>query len=161
MSLMQRALACVFVLSLCLSSWAVPSYSADNMPSSAVFSMSSPHTFAQVKAKAVAFIQSKGLTLFAEYDHAQNAQDVKLTLAPTTVLVFGSPAVGTKLMQNFPGIGMELPLKILISQDAAGKVSLAYPNLAHAFAPYGIKKDNAILGKMQGLLEALAKNATQ
>ncbi len=117
--------------------------------------------FATVHAKAVNFIKSKNLTVFAEFDHAKNAKDVDLDLPPTTVIVFGSPAVGTKLMQQFPGMGMVLPLKILISQDTTGKVTLSYEDLATIFAPYGVKKDNPILLKMQGLLEALAKNATK
>ncbi len=117
--------------------------------------------FDTVKEKALQFITSKGLTVFAEYDHAKNAHGVKLELAPTTVIVFGSPMVGTKLMQSFPGIGMELPLKILITQKKDGRVYVSYENLAKVFAPYGVKGDNEILGKMQGLLKALAKNATQ
>ncbi len=127
----------------------------------AVQEMSSELPFATVKEKALNFIKSKNLTIFAEYDHAKNAQDVSLQLPPTTVIVFGSPMVGTKLMQAFPGIGMELPLKILIRQNAQGKVVLSYPNLAQSFAPYGVPSDNPIVGKMQGLLQALAKAATQ
>ncbi len=117
--------------------------------------------FATVKQKALTFIKDKKLTLFAEYDHAKNAQDVQLTLAPTTVLVFGSPLVGTKLMQNFPGIGMELPLKVLVSQNSEGKTVFTYPDLATVFAPYGVKKDHEVVQKMQKLLQALATFATK
>ncbi len=121
---------------------------------------SSSLDFMKVREKALAFIKDKGLTLFAEFDHAENAKGVNLPLEATTVLVFGSPQVGTKLMQEFPGIGVVLPLKILIMQQD-GKVTLSYENLAMLFEPYGVKKDNPILQKMQGLLKALAENATK
>ncbi len=138
-----------------------PSHAAPSEPPMVSYDVVSDLPFASVVDKAISFIQSKNLTLFATYDHAKNASDVKLELAPTTVLVFGSPLVGTKLMHAFPGIGMELPLKILISQNADGKTVVTYPNLAMTFAPYGVKADHEALGIMQGLLKALATNASK
>ncbi len=121
----------------------------------------SSQDFATVRQKALDFIKNKKLTLFAEFDHAENAQAVNMPLEATTVFIFGNPEVGTKLMQKFPGIGIALPLRILIMQGKDGKVSLKYENLAMTFAPFGVKADNPILQKMQGLLKALAENATK
>ncbi len=117
--------------------------------------------FKTVRQKILDFIAEKNLTVFAEFDHAKNAHEVDLELNPTTVIVFGSPLVGTKLMQNFFGIGMELPLRVQILQDDAGQIFVAYPNLTNVFAPYGIGADHEILGKMNGLLQGLAKTAIQ
>ncbi len=136
------------------------SFAAPSMQNG-MYEVPSDKDFATVQKNVVAFIQSKGLTLFAEFDHAKNARDVKLELKPTTVIVFGSPAVGTKLMQSFPGIGMDLPLKVLISVNKDNKVVVGYQDLATVFAPYGVAKDNPILQKMQGLLQALAQQSTK
>ncbi len=150
-------LAFLFVISIT----AMSSESLADARNKGIHVVSSNADFTTVYTKAVSFIKSKGLSIFAEFDHAKNAQDVQLNLAPTTVIVFGSPLVGTKLMQEFPGIGMDLPLKVLISQDKNGKVSVSYEDLATTFAPYGVQSDHNVLQKMQGLLQALAKNATQ
>ncbi len=79
-----------------------------------------------------------------------------LELLPTSVFIFGNPTVGTKLMQEFYGIGLDLPLKVMLIQNQNGKVDIMYPNLAHNFAAFGVAEDHPVAVKMQGLLKALA-----
>ncbi len=160
MKIVKFVFAFVFVSLITLAYMPVPAHAADASNNS-ILMYSSSNDFATVRQKALAFIKDKDLTLFAEFDHAENALGVKMPLEATTVLIFGNPKVGTKLMQEFPGIGIALPLSILIMQGEDGKVSLSYENLAMAFAPFGVKADNPILLKMQGLLKALAENATK
>ncbi len=156
-----KLIVCGAVLSIFFSI-AMPTQSyAATQGNAPLMLYSSDLDFATVRSKALEFIKSKGLTVFAEFDHAKNAKDVGLQLAPNTVIVFGSPQVGTKLMQEFTGIGMVLPLKILITQSKDGKIVVAYENLTTLFAPYGVKADNQILQKMSGLLKALATTATK
>ncbi len=160
MKLVKLALAFVFVSLFALAYTPIEAHAASNDASS-IHTYPSNQNFATVRQKALDFIKNKDLTLFAEFDHAENAQGVNMPLEATTVLIFGNPKVGTKLMQEFPGIGIVLPLGILIMQGEDGKVTLSYEDLATAFAPFGVKKDNPILLKMQGLLKALAETATK
>src|SRR6516162_7138013 len=51
---------------------------------------------------------------------------VGLTLLPTDLLVFGNAKGGTPLMQAVQTIGIDLPLKVLVWQDASGKTWLSY-----------------------------------
>ncbi len=71
-------------------------------------------------------IASHGLSLFAAVDHAKNAQEVGLSLRPTTVLIFGNAKGGTPLMQANQTAGIDLPLKALVWQDDAGKTWISY-----------------------------------
>jgi len=71
-------------------------------------------------------IKAKGMTVFARIDHAAGAAAVGLSLRPTELLIFGSAKAGTPLMQASQTIGIDLPLKALIFEDAAGKVWLSY-----------------------------------
>ncbi len=112
--------------------------------------------FDSTRKKLLDFLSAKDLQLFAEFDHAKNAKDVDLELLPTSVFIFGNPTVGTKLMQNFHGIGLDLPLKVMLVQQEGGKVDIMYPNLAHSFGAYGVPEDHPIAAKMQGLMKALA-----
>lgn len=70
--------------------------------------------------------EAAGLTIFAEIDHGRNASDVGLSLRPTRLLIFGHPKGGTALMQIGQTIGIDLPFKVLIWQDEAGKTWLGY-----------------------------------
>lgn len=117
--------------------------------------------FATVRNNIIKFLDEKKLVLFAEFNHGKNAKEVDLALLPTTVLVFGNPTVGTKLMQEFDGIGMDLPLKVLISQDKDNVVWVSYQNLPEVFAPYGVKANHPIVDKMQELIVGLANTTTK
>lgn len=71
-------------------------------------------------------VKSKGLTIFARIDHAAGAVAAGMQLRPTEVLIFGNARGGTPLMQANQMTGIDLPLKALVHEDAAGKVWLSY-----------------------------------
>jgi uncharacterized protein (DUF302 family) len=79
---------------------------------------------AEIKAKAKAKAKAKGMTVFARIDHAAGAEEAGLPLRPTELLIFGSAKAGTPLMQANQAAGIDLPLKALVLEDAAGKVWL-------------------------------------
>lgn len=103
-------------------------------------------------------IASHGLDLFAEIDHAQNAKDAALTLPPETVLVFGSGAAGTPLMQANQAVGIDLPLKALVWCDAAGKTWISYNDPVWIAKRFGLSaQPMQIAGKMREGLEAISR----
>jgi uncharacterized protein (DUF302 family) len=71
-------------------------------------------------------LQAKGVTLFALVDHSGEAEKVGLKMRPTRLLIFGSPKAGTPLMLAAPTSAIDLPLKILISEDSQGEVWVSY-----------------------------------
>lgn len=73
-----------------------------------------------------AIAKDKGMKIFARIDHAAGAASVGAELRPTMVLIFGNPKGGTPLMQCAQSMGVDLPLKALVWQDAAGQVWLGY-----------------------------------
>src|SRR5450631_4083061 len=73
-----------------------------------------------------AVVKAKGMTVFARIDHAAGATAVGLSLRPTEVLIFGNAKAGTPVMQSVQTIGIDLPLKALVWQDASGKTWLSY-----------------------------------
>ncbi|MGK0411384.1 MAG: hypothetical protein ACJASB_003585 [Shewanella psychromarinicola] len=73
-------------------------------------------------------IKDKGFTVFSRIDHQKNAAAVNLTLRLTEVIIFGNPNIGTQLMQCNQLVAIDLPQKVLISEDADNKVWLSYNN---------------------------------
>src|SRR5215467_6522668 len=71
-------------------------------------------------------VRAKGMTVFAHIDHAAGATAVGLPLRPTDLLIFGNAKGGTPLMQAVQSIGIDLPLKALVWQDASGATWLSY-----------------------------------
>ena len=104
-------------------------------------------------------ITAKGLTVFARIDHAAGAAAVDMPLRPTEVLVFGNAKGGTPLMEANQSVGIDLPLKALVYQDADGKVWLAYNDPSWIAQRHGLGA--AVGANVDGLAKALEVLATQ
>jgi uncharacterized protein (DUF302 family) len=95
-------------------------------PDNGIVSKPSNHSVDTTVEKLKGILQAKGVALFALVDHSGEAEKVGLKMRPTKLLIFGSPKAGTPLMVASPSIAIDLPLKILIAEDADGKVWVSY-----------------------------------
>ncbi len=107
-----------------------------------------------------AAIKSKGLTVFARVDHAAGAVAVGMALRPTEVLIFGNAKGGTPLMQAQQSIGIDLPLKALVWQDAAGKTWLSYNDPAWLAQRHCVEAP-PVVAALSAALAGLATAATE
>jgi len=106
-------------------------------------------------------VKAKGLTVFARIDHAAGAEQVALPLRPTEVLIFGNARGGTPLMQATQTIGIDLPLKALVWQDASGKTWLSYNDPGWLAKRHGLGPEvDATVKALTAALNGLAKAAT-
>ena len=103
-------------------------------------------------------IADRGLTVFAQIDHASAAREVGLELADEVVLVFGNPRAGTPLMQEDPRIGIELPLRLLVWDDG-NQTIVGYNDPRDLANLYGITRQAATLDVMSSLLAEIAYEA--
>ena len=103
-------------------------------------------------------IDARGFKTFAVIDHGAGAQTVDVDLRPTTLVIFGNPKGGAPVMQAEQLMGLELPLKMLVTQNADGLVTLSWRDMEHTFHEYGIG-DHPAAEKMSGALAAIAEEA--
>jgi uncharacterized protein (DUF302 family) len=108
--------------------------------------------------KLKAILQSKGIKLFALIDHSGEAAHVGMKMRPTKLLIFGSPKAGTPVMLAAPSSAIDLPLKILIWEDAQGRVWVTYNSPAYLQERHNIPVE--LLPNLS-VIEALAKSAAQ
>ncbi|NSX54194.1 DUF302 domain-containing protein [Parasulfitobacter algicola] len=106
-----------------------------------------------------AAVTGAGATVFARVDHAGGAQSVGQELAPSQLLIFGNPKLGTPAMQADPLAGLVLPLKVLVYQDAEGSVFLTYESVDGMFEGMAIPDDAPVRGMMAGALKNLTAKA--
>jgi uncharacterized protein (DUF302 family)/uncharacterized membrane protein YidH (DUF202 family) len=121
-----------------------------------IVSIPSTHTVDQTVEKLGAILQGKGVKLFALIDHSGEAEKAGLNMRPTKLLIFGNPKAGTPLMVASPGIAIDLPLKILVAEDADGKVQVSWNSAAYLQARHHLPAD---LLQNIAVVEALAANA--
>ncbi len=107
-----------------------------------------------------AALNAHGAALFAKIDHAAGAAEAGLPLRPTFLLIFGNPRAGTPLMQANQRIGIDLPLKALIWQDAEAKVWISTNEPVWLAARHGLGDDSdQVVKALSAGLAALAKDA--
>jgi uncharacterized protein (DUF302 family) len=120
----------------------------------------SSHGPAETMARLVAEIKAKGLTVFARIDHASGAKEVGLPLRPTELLIFGNAKGGTPLMQSNQEIGLDLPLKALVWQDASNDTWISYNDPAWLAKRHGLGHEvEAPVKAMTAMLGAVTRAA--
>jgi uncharacterized protein (DUF302 family) len=115
----------------------------------------------ETMSRLEAEVKAKGMTVFAHVDHAAGAGQAGLSLRPTDLLIFGNAKGGTPLMQSVQTIGIDLPLKALVWQDASGNTWVSYNDPSWLAKRHGLghEADAAIRG-ITAALEAVTKAAT-
>jgi uncharacterized protein (DUF302 family) len=130
------------------------------MSDDGLITLASNHPVRETMDRLEAVLREKGITIFARIDHAAGAAAVAMPLRPTELMIFGNPKSGTPLMQSRQSIGIDLPLKMLGWQDAAGKAWLSYNDPAWLARRHGVgpEADGAVAG-LAKVLATLAAGA--
>ena len=105
-------------------------------------------------------IRAKGMSVFARVDHAAGAAEAGLELRPTELIIFGNARGGTPLMQASQTAGIDLPLKVLVWQDAAGKTWLSYNEPSWIVQRHGLRVRAEIIDKLAAALSVMSRTAT-
>ena len=114
----------------------------------------SPHDAKETMNRLVSQVDARGLKVFARIDHAAGAATIGATLRPTEVLIFGNPQGGTPFMACAQTVGIDLPLKALVWEDAAGQVWLGYNDPAFLAKRHGVA-DCPVAAKLDGALAGI------
>ena len=120
--------------------------------------LESPLTVGQTMDRLEAVVKERGLTVFARIDHSAGAAKVGKTLRPTQLLIFGNPQGGTPFMECAQSVGIDLPLKALVWEDAEAQVWLAYNDPAFLAARHGADSC-PVVDKLSAALKDLADAA--
>lgn len=147
---MMLSLSFVFVSLLALSSAA---FGADGL-----VALKSPFPAKETMNRFEEIAKQRGLNIFARIDHAAGAKKVGKTLRPTEVLIFGNPQGGTPFMECAQSAGIDLPLKVLVWEDAQGQVWLGYNDPAFLARRHGVPQCPAV-GGLSKALSGLAETA--
>ena len=116
----------------------------------------SHHSVEETVDRLKGILQSEEVALFAMVDHSSEAEKVGMKMRPTKLLIFGSPKAGTPLMLAAPSVAIDLPLKILVWEDAQGKVWVSYNSPEYLQERHGIAPELAPNIAVIGTLAAKA-----
>ena len=141
------------IAALVLSALVTVASAADGM-----VAVKSPHSAKATMDKLEATAKDKGLNIFARIDHAAGAAKIGQTLRPTEVLIFGNPQGGTPFMACAQSVGIDLPLKALVWEDAASQVWVGYNDPVWIAKRHGAETC-AVVPNLQKALQGLTAAA--
>jgi len=127
-------------------------------PDNGIVTRPTAHSVDQVVEKLTSMLHEKGITLFALVDHSGEAAKAGMKMPNTKLLIFGNPKGGTPLMIASPTIAIDLPLKILVAEDEAGKTFVSYNSPAYLEQRHGLP---ANLLQNIAVVEALVAKAAE
>jgi uncharacterized protein (DUF302 family) len=106
-------------------------------------------------------IRAQQMKVFARIDHAAGAAQTGLELRPTELIIFGNARGGTPLMQSVQTVGIDLPLKALIWEDASGTTWLSYNEPSWVAQRHGVANAEPVVSKLSAVLSAMSRKATK
>ncbi len=124
-----------------------------------IITVQSSHSVQSTLDRLTKILKSKGITIFTRVDHAAGAKKVGIEMAPTQLLIFGNPKLGTPLMKSNRKIGLDLPLKALAWRDDDGKVWVSYNDPAYLKKRHDISDRDPVFKKITGALKKLIGKA--
>ena len=127
------------LLAVAMTLWVGVAAAADGL-----VAVKSPYSAKDTMTRLEEAVTKKGLTVFARIDHAAGAAKIGKTLRPTEVLVFGNPQGGTPFMECEQTVGIDLPLKALVWEDAAAQVWVGYNEPAYLAQRHGVASCPAV-----------------
>jgi len=119
----------------------------------------SGQSFAETLAALQAQIEGRGLKTFAVIDHAAGAASAGRELRPTTLVIFGNPKLGSPVMEVSQTAGLDLPIRVLVYEDAKGETWLAYWQPRTVAFTHGVPADLAAIDNMTNGLASITNAA--
>ncbi len=124
------------------------------LPEQGLVSVRSTLPFAKTIAFLLIALERRGMAIHARVDHAVNARAVGLELRPTQLFIFGYPEAEGPILAGCPLMGVELPRRIAVFADDAGKVWISYNDPLWLGRRYGVGPN------VWALLQAMATSLT-
>lgn len=118
----------------------------------------SPYSVDVTLDRLAAAAEARGARVFARIDHAGGAENIGTPIAPAAVLLFGSPQLGTPLIEQQPTVAIDLPVRALAWRDRDATY-LAYTDPRTLARRHGIDPENAAITRLSGVLDALTDQA--
>lgn len=98
-------------------------------------------------------VTAAGARVFTTVDFARGNASVGEELRPTTVVIFGSPKIGVKALQDGQTMALYLPLRILFFEDASGQTWATYNDPSAVATTHGLAANHPAVLTMQGALK--------
>lgn len=144
-------------VTLTLSYVALTSASSDN----GIVVLESAYSVDETIARVKADIADKGIMFFMDVDQSQLAAGADIEIRPSHLLIFGNPPLGIQFLTSNPVSGLDWPVRLLVFEDAIGRVRMAYNDFTWVAHRHGITDRDAQFEMASTVIESITSAASQ
>ena len=116
-----------------------------------------PETLDRLKSD----VASKGIKMFSVVDQAKLAADAGIRLRPSTLLVFGNPALGAQFITSKPQAGLDWPVRLLVQEDDMGQVWASYTDFAWIARRHRITDREQAFGMASSVIASITSSVAR
>jgi uncharacterized protein (DUF302 family) len=157
----NRLITSLLVLAAFVSGAALPDLTAGaSLGDDGIVRSRSVYSFNETIERLTKDVASKGIMTFSVIDQAKLAKDAGLTVIPSTLLVFGNPALGTQFIVARSQAGLDWPVRLLVQQDAKGEVWISYTDFGWIARRHRIEGSKAF-ATATGVIAEIASSVTR
>ena len=158
----QALIAAAYGVSLAIGAAAAQAVAAPaaiaQPPAQGVRRLQSAYGFDETVARIRADIAAKGIKFFTEIDQSKLGEGANIALRPSKLLLFGNPPLGVQFLTANPYAGLDWPVRILVFQDAGGKVWVAYTDFRYIADRYELKDRDAQVAMASEVAGSIAES---
>ncbi|WP_046866244.1 DUF302 domain-containing protein [Microvirga massiliensis] len=106
-------------------------------------------------------VAQKGIMFFFAVDQAKLAGEAGIKLRPSTLLVFGNPALGSQFITSNPLAGIDWPVRLLVLEDEKGDVWAVYNDFAYIARRHGIADRKEAFDKASEVIGSITSSVAK
>ena len=125
-----------------------------------VVKVESAYGFGETIKRLEADIAKKGIKFFLAVDQSQLGADAGIKLKPSTLLIFGNPPLGIQFLTSNPDSGLDWPVRLLVRQDADGRVWAVYTDFGWIAKRHGITDRNDQFKMASDVISSITSSVT-
>lgn len=149
----KLAICSLFIAAIAAAALHTGSRAAPSPGDDGIVRMRSAYSFGDTVERLASDVASKGIMMFSVIDQAKLAKDAGIDVIPSTLLVFGNPALGTQFIAARPEAGLDWPVRLLVQQHANGQVWASYTDFAWIARRHGAEG-----AKASGVIAAITSS---
>ena len=135
-----------------------PAAEAQAATANGIVTVKSAYGMDETIARLKKDIADKGIMFFDAVDQAKLAADAGIKLRPSTLLIFGNPALGAQFMTSNPQSGIDWPVRLLVVEDESGTVWTVYNDFAYIAHRHGIKDRDEQFKMAAGVIASITSS---
>jgi len=162
LSMASRIAATLIPFTFALTSLAVKAEEPSRqMFENGVVRVKSAYPFNETVDRIKQDVAAKGIMFFFAVDQSKLASEAGIKLKPSTLLVFGNPALGSQFITSNPNAGVDWPVRLLVTEDETGTVWTVYNDFQSIAQRHGITDRDAAFEKAAEVITSITSSVSK